>query len=233
MSSPLYTLPGRTQTPVTRTEKIAQWLFAHRAQLALAVGLLALTVVLALSIASKRRKLMEGSILQLSAARFQASKGQMKEAVQSIDEVLRTQRITPVAMQAYVLKGELLMQDGKFEEAAKSYAEGYGQSSLPAYKALMLMGQASAVVELRNYPEAIELYSRFLRDYADHYLVPRAYMEVGRLRSAQKQWKEAQEAYERVLTLYPKSPWAAEAQTNLTAVKAYLPSEIVAGADAK
>ncbi|MBK8575057.1 MAG: tetratricopeptide repeat protein [Elusimicrobia bacterium] len=229
MSSPIYSLPGRTQAPATRGEKMAQWIITHRAQLGLALGLLALTSALSVAIVFNRRKLMEGGILQLSSARYQASKGQMKEAIQSIDEVLRSQRTSPVAMQAYILKGELLTQAGKFEEAAKTYQEGYGQASLPDYRALMWMGQASAAVELQKYPEAVDLYDRFIRDYPGHYLIPRCYMEVGRIRSVQKQWKEARAAYERLLVLYPKSPWAEEAQANLNAVNALSPSETPGG----
>lgn len=225
MSTSIYSLPGRAQAPITKSEKGAQWLIRHRAQLGLAFGLFVLGGLLAVAIVFNRRKLMEGGILQLSAARFQASKGQMKEALQSIDEVLRVQRTSPVAMQAYVLKGEMLMQERKFDDAAKTYAEGFGQASLPSYKALLVMGQASAAVELQKFPEAVALYENFIRDYPDHYLVPRSYMELGRLRSVQKQWKEAQAAYERLLTLYPKSPWAPEGQANLSSVKSQIPAE--------
>jgi hypothetical protein len=38
------------------------------------------------------------------------------------------------------LKGEMLMQERKFDDAAKTYAEGFGQASLPSYKALLMMG---------------------------------------------------------------------------------------------
>lgn len=229
MSSSIYTLPGRVQAPTTKSEKAAQWLVRHRAQLGLAFGLFVLGGLLTVAIVFNRRKLMEGGILQLSAARFQASKGQMKEALQSIDEVLRVQRTNPVAMQAYILKGEMLMQERKFDDAAKNYQEGARQASLPAYKALMVVGQASAAVEQQKFPEALTLYEKFIHDYPDHYLVPRSYMEKGRLHSVQKQWKDAQASYERLLTLYPKSPWAPEAQANLAAVKAQLPSEPPAG----
>ena len=225
MSSSIYTLPGRVQAPVTKSEKATQWILRHRAQLGLAFGLFVLGGLLTVAIVFNRRKLMEGGILQLSSARYQASKGQMKEALQSIDEVLRVQRTNPVAMQAYILKGEMLMQDRKFDESAKNFQEGYGQASLPAYKALMVMGQASAEVERQKFPEAVTLYEKMIHDYPGHFLVPRSYMELGRLRSVQKQWKEAQAAYERLLTLYPKSPWAPEAQANLAAVKSQLPSE--------
>ncbi len=225
MSSTIYTLPGRVQAPVTKSEKFAQWVLRHRAQLGLAFGLFVLAGFLAVAIVYNRRKLMEGGILQLSAARFQASQGKMKEALQSIDEVLRVQRTNPVAMQAYILKGEMLMQDRKFDEAAKLYQEGVGQASLPDYKALMVIGQASAAVELQKFSDAVALYEKFLHDYPNHYLVPRSYMELGRLRSVQKEWKEARAAYERLLTLYPKSPWAPEAQVHLATVKSQLPSE--------
>lgn len=219
MSSRIYSLPGRTQAPVTKSEKFAHWILAHRAQLGLVFGLFVVGGGLTGAIVLNRRKLMEGGILQLSAARYQASKGQMKEALKSIDDVLSIQRTSPVAMQGYVLKGELLMQDRKFDEALKNYEDGARQASLPAFQALMVIGQAAASVELKKFPEAVRLYDQFIQKYPDHYLVPRSYMELGRLHSVQSQWKEAETVLERLLTLYPKSPWAAEAQTLLTSVK--------------
>jgi hypothetical protein len=50
--------------------------------------------------------------------------------------------------------------------------------------------------------------TNFIRDYPDHYLGSlEATWSWGDC-ARQKQWKEAQAAYERLLTLYPKSPWA-------------------------
>ncbi len=220
MSSSIYSLPGRAQAPVTKSEKAAQWILTHRNQLGLAFGLFVLGGGLAGAIVFNRRKLMEGGILQLSAARFQASKGQMKEAIKSIDEVLSVQRTNPVAMQAYVLKGELLMQERKFDDASKTYQEGSRQASIREFKALMLAGQASSAVELQKFPEAVQLYDQFIKDYPDHYLVPRSYMELGRLHSVQNQTKEARASFERLLTLYPKSPWASEAQSYVSSMNA-------------
>lgn len=225
MSSSIYSLPGRAPVPVSKSEKVAYWIMAHRAQLGLAFGLFVVGGGLTGAIVLNRRKLMEGGILQLSAARYQASKGQMKEALKSIDDVLNLQRTSPVAMQGYVLKGELLMQDRKFDEALKNYEDGARQASLPDFQALMMVGQASASVELKKFPEAVRLYDQFIQEYPDHYLVPRSYMELARLHSIQNQWKESEAALERLLTLYPKSPWATEAQSMMASVKGQMKAE--------
>ncbi|MBL8023056.1 MAG: tetratricopeptide repeat protein [Elusimicrobia bacterium] len=225
MSSNIFSLPGRAHVPVTKGEKVAQWIVTHRAQLGLALVTLILAGGLAGLIVVNRKKLQEGGILQLAKARYQASQGAMKEALGAIDEVINTQRTNAVGMQAYILKGDILFSDRKFEEAAKNYRAGFGQASLPAYKVLMLAGQASSAVELQQYKEAIGFYDQLVRDYPDHFLVPRAYMELGRLHSALQQWAEAKVSYERLLTLYSKSPWAVEAEVNLAAVAAKLPSE--------
>jgi tetratricopeptide (TPR) repeat protein len=225
MSSTIYTLPGRDLAPATKGEKLAQWFFAHRAQFGLAFGLLVVGSGLGIAIGVNRSKMTERGIEQISVARMQSSQGKRKEALQTLEEVLTAHRTNPVAMQAYILKGEMLVQEKKFGEAAETYQEGFGQASFPAYKALMLVGWAAADVEMQKFPAAIERYGSFVRDFPDHYLVPRCLMELGRLHLAQKQWKEARATCERFLTLFPKSPWAPEAQANLAAAKAQLPPE--------
>jgi TolA-binding protein len=225
MSSNLYTLPGRAPAPITRGEKVSQWVFTHRAQLGLAAGVFALAALLAVTIAMNRRKLAERGAEQLSAARFQASQDKHKEALQILDELINAQRTGPVALQAYLMKGDLLFAQRKFGEAAAVYEEGSLQSTLPDYKALILLGRASAAVELNKYPEAAGFYKDFLRDFPDHFLAPRALMESARLSLALQQPAEARETLERLLMLYPKSPWVAGAQALLSNAKALLPPE--------
>jgi tetratricopeptide (TPR) repeat protein len=228
MPSNSFSLPGRrVEAPATKGEKIAQWIVTHRAQLGLALVTLILAGGLTALIVVNRKKLREGGILQLATARYQASQGKQKEALASIDEVIRSQRTNSVGMQAFILKGDLLFNDQKFEEAAKVFQEGYTQASHPAYQVLMLAGQASSSVELQKFAEAVGFYKRLIQDYPDHFLVPRAYMELGRLHSAQQEWTEAKAAYERLLTLYSKSPWAGEAQSLLSVVAGHLPPESV------
>lgn len=229
MPSTFYTLPGQTPGVETKSQKAARWLMMHRAQLGLAFGVAVLAGGLAVAIVANRKKLTDAGILQLTAARYKANQGQMSEAYQNIDDVLKTQRTNPVAMQAFILKGELLFQEKKFEEAEKNYAEGLSQSTQPDYQALMRAGRAASLVELKKFPEAATEYEGLIRDFSGHYLVPRWMMETGRLHGVQSQWAQAQAVFERLLTLYPKSSWAAEAQANLDFVKSQLPAAPVSG----
>ncbi len=224
MPSTFYTLPGQTPGVETKGQKVVRWLTTHRAQIGLAVGVAVLAGGLAAAIVANRKKLSDAGILQLTAARFKANQGQLNEAYQNIDDVLKTQRTNPVAMQGFVLKGELLFQEKKFDEAEKNYAEGLRQATAPDYQALMRAGRAAALVELKKFPEAAAEYESLTKDFSGHYLVPRWMMETGRLHGVQSQWAQAQAVFERLLTLYPKSPWAAEAQSNLAFVKSQLPA---------
>jgi tetratricopeptide (TPR) repeat protein len=224
MPSTFYTLPGQTPGVETKGQKALRWLITHRAQIGLAVGVAALAGGLAVAIVANRKKLTDAGVLQLTAARYKANQGQLKEAYQNIDDVLKTQRTNPVAMQGFILKGELLFQEKKFDEAEKNYAEGLRQTTSPDYRALMRAGRAAALVELKKFPEAVAEYESLTRDFSGHYLVPRWMMETGRLHGAQSQWVQAQAVFERLLTLYPKSSWAAEAQSNLNFVKSQMPT---------
>lgn len=223
MSSTLYTLPGRTPESSSLGERSFRWLTAHRAQVALVIGMAALVALFSILIVVNRRRLADRGSDQLSMARMQLAAGKRKEALQILDDIVRSQRASAVALQAYVMKGEALMAEGKFSEASDLYEEAFLRATNVAYKPLFLAGMASASVELNMFAEAAGHYRTFLNDYPDHFLVPRVYLELGRLRLELKEPEEARKAFEKLVTLFPKSPWVAEAQSYLAGLPAPAP----------
>lgn len=220
MSSTLSRLPRET----SRGEDLTHWIQKHWAQLALGVGLAAVAFALVIAIIYNRGKLAERAADQVSMARSQAAAGKTKEALDTLDATLRTNRTSAAAMQAYVLKGEMLLTDNRAKEAETVYREALSQAINPHYRPLFIAGIAAAAVEQRAWPEAAVQYEALIKDYPEHFLAPRAYMELGRLQMVQAKWPEAQATLERLVTLYPKTHWAAEAKTYLAEVKNRLPA---------
>ncbi len=220
------TLPTfRNPAAVPRAERFARWFARHGAQVALGVGMAAVAGALGFAIVLNQEKLQERAADQLSIARNRISAGKSKEALEVLDSVLAVNRVRPAALQAYVMKGELLLSENKAAEADAVYREALAQTTHPFYRALFLSGQASAAVVLQKWEEAEALLRSFLRDYPEHFLVPRATMELGRVQVVEKKWKEAQAAFERLVTLYPKSAWVPEAQAALAEIKTRRPPE--------
>lgn len=221
------TLPGyRTHKAPSRAEKWAAWAKTHWTQLALGGSVVAVILLLGIAIAASRARLRERTSEVLSTARYQAGTGKKKDAIATLDGVLKSDRTSPGALQAYSMKGELLYSEGQFAEAEAVYREAITQSNHPQYRPLFLMGQASCAVALQKSGEAADALSLFLKEFPDHFLAPRAHMELGRVRYSEQKWSDAQAAFEKVVTLYPKSSWAPEAQAFLAEIKTHLPAAV-------
>lgn len=191
------------------------WARQHRAQLGLALGLAALAGAFAALIVVNRGRLADRGADQLTMARMHLSAGRQKEALQVLDEVIQGNRVNPVGLQAYIIKGDALMHGEKFADASTLYEEAYTRTTHPVYKPMLLAGMAAAAVEMKMYAEAARHYGLFVKEYPEHLLAPRAYMELARLHRVLAAPDESRKIYEKVVALYPKSLWAAEAQSEM------------------
>lgn len=214
----------RPNGPRSEESPAARWVRRHWAQLALAAGVGLIGGVLTFFILLNRERLAERAADQLSVARNQAGARRVKEAFQTLDAVLATNRSSAAAMQAFVMKGELLLADNKMKEAEAVYGEALAQATEPAYRALFLSGQAFCAAGLEKWEDAAGLYQRFLKEYPEHFLAPRVYMDLGRAEMAAGRWADAQRAFEKLVTLYPKSVWVADAQASLAEARSHSPS---------
>jgi tetratricopeptide (TPR) repeat protein len=218
------TLPTyRPNGPRSEDAPVVRWVRKHLAQLALAVGVGVLGGVLLFFIVLNRERLAERAADQLSMARGQAGARKVKEALQTLDTILETNRSSPAAMQAYVMKGELLLADNKAKEAEAVYVQALAQATEPAYRALFLSGQAYCAAGLEKWEEAAALNRQFLKEFPEHFLAPRVYMDLGRAEMGAGRWEDAQRAFEKLVTLYPKSVWVADAQALLAETRSHRP----------
>lgn len=218
MTSTLYTLRGRSPETKSTGDRVVDWARHHRAQLGLALALALLAGAFAALIVINRGRLADRGADQLTMARMQLSAGKQKEAFQILDDVIRGNRVNPVGLQAYIIKGDALMAMGKHADASALYEEAHTRTTNPAYKPLLLVGMASAAVEMKMFAEGVRDYQLLIKEYPEHMLVPRAYMELGRLHRVLNNPEESRKAYEKVVALYPKSLWAAEAQSEMGGV---------------
>jgi len=215
MSSTLYTLRGRSPETKSKGDRFFAWAREHRAQLGLGLALAVLAGAFAALIAVNRGRLADRGADQLTMARMQLSAGRQKEALQILDEVIAGNRVNPVGLQATIIKGDLLMTTGKHAEASALYEEAHTRTTNATYKPLLLAGMAASAVEMKMFAEAVRHYQLLVKDYPEHLLAPRACMELGRLHRVLNAPEESRKAYEKVVALYPKSLWAAEAQSEM------------------
>lgn len=206
--------------PVTlRLERGARWIVSHWQQMGLILSALAVAGVLGFFVRYNLQKLKERAWEQLSYAQGQASHGQRAEALQTLSVLLASNRSGVLAVQAHLLKTDLLRMDGKTEDAIAAAREALRQANSPEYKALALSALAVALEQAQKWQEAEDAYQNFLKDFPEHFLSARMYESLGRVQMAQQKWSDAQGTLERLITLYPSTPWARNAQDLLTQAK--------------
>jgi tetratricopeptide (TPR) repeat protein len=184
----------------------------HRHQILIALGVLAGAAVLGGLVFFRLRALRYALQNQLSQAQAMAFSGKTQEALDALTKVVGDSRSSPQGLQANLLRGDLLSSAGKFPDALAAYREVYDQTKSPAYRSLALAGIAYAQEENQNLPEAAARQEQFIKDYPTHYLAGRAYESLARLQMAQSRWNDAQATLEKLITLFPATPWAQTAK---------------------
>lgn len=220
-------MPATSSIPVKRPvpAPATPWLLRHWQQVLLALAVGATAAVLASVVENQLQKARERSWEQLSYALANASQGNRAEALKTLDALLDSQRSGPLAVQAFMMKSDLLSADGKKDEALAAAKEAVRQAASPEYKALASIRLAWALEESGKAAEASAEYAQFIKTFPDHFLTGRAYAQMGRLQLLQGRWTEAKSTFEKVVTLYPSTIWAQEAKASLEEIKKQVPSK--------
>jgi|GEM_PF-2074812 len=227
MVSPVYAMPSVRRHHLSRSEIFLEWVKERSGRLALFVFVLVLAGGVGWAVFLNRQKLADRGSEQLSQVQSLIVRGDRKEAHRLLDEILQRERTGPTALQAYLAKGDLFFGEKKFSEATRVYEAGGLQAVRSDYKVLLLAGQASSLVEEKKWAEALAVHEKIMKEFPTHYLTPRVLMESGRLQVVLGKKTEARETFDRVLTLYPKSPWAPSATETLAQLTAAVTSEMI------
>jgi len=157
---------------------------------------------------------------KFSMAQAQIYGGQIDAGLQSLDAIILQYRHTPASTQARMLKADYFISKKEFANAESvvrpAIDEGTPKSMMPL--ALMILGdiQESA----GNYTAAIATYTTFIKRYADHFFVPKAYESLGRLYELNGSFTEAKAQYDKLSALYPGGGWAQRAQERIAIISA-------------
>jgi tetratricopeptide (TPR) repeat protein len=156
---------------------------------------------------------------QLSYAQSLAAQGRNQDAAKTVDALLATRRTGTETVQALLLKSDLLLRERKKDEALAAAREALRQAVSTEYKSLSSLSVARALEEDGRAAEACDAYGRFVKEFPDHFLVPRAYAQQARLMASLGRLPEARANWEKLITLYPSSLWAADAKESLEDLK--------------
>lgn len=203
-------IPGVPSTP---------WIVRHWQQALLALGAVIVAVLLTVWVTSRLTSSRERGWESLSMAMNQVAQGHSDQAAKILDSLLGSQRSGPLAVQALLMKGDLLSAQGKTAEALASVREAQRQAVSPEYKALVSIALGNALERAGQSAQAAEQYAAFIAEFPDHFLVPRAYSELARIQAVSGKAPEARATYEKLITLYPATVWAQNAKAALESLR--------------
>src|SRR5262245_26255468 len=168
------------------------WIVAHWQQIGLAFSAVFVAALLAVFVVYNLNKLKERAWEQFSFAQGQAAQGKRAEALQTVDSLLASNRKGPLAAQANLFKGDLLLADGKKAEALAAYQESLRQSGTAQLRHLAQAGLAAGYEEDQQWAKAEAECQKFSPDFPEHFLTARIYAALGRLQVIQNKWADAQ-----------------------------------------
>lgn len=118
--------------------------------------------------------------------------GDVEQALALNARIIREFPENPLAAEAQLKNGSILMQEGRYEEALAAY--GSVQDDRPQREAALL-GASQALHAMERYAEAIEPCRELLERYPDGDLVPQALYQLGVCQLALKLYDESAETF--------------------------------------
>lgn len=209
----------KTDIVTQRMEGGAHWLVENWQKAGLALAALAVAGILAALVTVSLKKTRIRAWETLATAQMQAYQGKLNDALGNIEQILANNRSGDMVCQAYLLKGDVLMQNQKPAEAVDAYQHALRQARTAELKALSLAGLGAAQEESQKWDEAAATYAQLAKEHPESFLAPRAWESLGRIQLFQKKWGDAQGTFEKLVTLYPASLWAKQAQEFLAQLK--------------
>ncbi|HOW28482.1 MAG TPA: tetratricopeptide repeat protein [Elusimicrobiota bacterium] len=211
--------PSQKDLITQKIERGALWAVRHWQQVLLASGVILLTSVLVLYVGYNLKKTRLRAWEQLSFAQSQLARGEKQAALDTANNLLTNYRSGAIVAHTNMFKGDVSLSMNKPDDSFASYQEAARQATSHELKKLALIGMATAREQGQKWEEAEKLYSDFIKENPEHFLCARAYESLGRVHMILSRWTDAQASFERLITLYPTTVWAKNAQEYLTQIK--------------
>jgi TolA-binding protein len=151
------------------------------------------------------------SLARLRSAQCHFQSGRLDDAARTADELLEVCDDAPTRDEAMYLKGRVLQQRAKFDEAREVYRQVVrGERTESAAKAQFMIGETFFFQE--RYDEALKELLKVQILYPIPTWQAAALLEIGKLHEKRGEIAEALAAYETVVNDFPNEPAAPEAK---------------------
>jgi TolA-binding protein len=142
-----------------------------------------------------------------------------EDALQLLQRTRQEYPSTAAAEQALLQIGNVHYQRGEYDSALEAYQTYLGQYPNGGWVLLAIVGKGYALESEGRYQDAALTFRALADRYKHHTLGAEALMGLGRCLTALDQPKKAVEVYERLITDYPATPWARQAQMQIASLQ--------------
>ena len=149
---------------------------------------------------------------KLSYAQALLYNGQGDEATRMLDEIISQYGRTPAAPLARLIQAEALSRQQKYQEAENILLPFTRQNKPKHLIPMSVVALAATQENGGKLNEAAATCASFIEKYPEHILTPKVYESLARIHELKNTPLEAKAVYEKIVTLYPGSGWAARAQ---------------------
>jgi hypothetical protein len=193
-------------------EMAVTWVRQHQERFWAITGTAFLSILFIALLVHHREAESDEAWSQLGALQGQLGQGKYEDTRKGLEAWDTRFRGTDASTYAQFLKADLLYRTSDYAQAAQIYGD-IGRTGRPEpTRALALSAQISSEEMAGHVPQAQNLAQAFLDQYPDHFLAAPTYITQARLAELAGNPAAAAAIYDRVLLLYPQSPWTAFAK---------------------
>ncbi|HAH06608.1 MAG TPA: hypothetical protein DCM05_08795 [Elusimicrobia bacterium] len=196
-------------------ERAALWVKFHQ-QVAIWSGTALLAaLVIAGTLAYRQVTGREESWSKFALAQSLAYSGRPDQAAELVKKLAEEHPGTLAAGHGALLGGDILFQQGKYDEAAAAFRALAERTSDKTLLPLALADTGLSLESGGKCPDAVSTEQTFLDSYQDHFLAPQVHASMARCLTTLGDKEKAKAAYERIVFLYPDSYWSEWAKNKL------------------
>ncbi len=138
--------------------------------------------------------------------------GNQSQGLTFLDETIKNYPNTPASFQARLIKADLMINAQNFDEAFNLLEETVQKGKPEIYRPLALSRIIYMYDQRQDYPSAIMHSNEFINKYKNNFLIKDVYLNLARLYLLAGSKDDAVRVYNEILTTFPATKEAANAQ---------------------
>ena len=196
---------------IEKTKNFLSWIKENRETFWGGVAIIAAVIAFVIFFTASYSKLQKNAWQSLFMAQQNAYSGNTEESLKIIDNIVKNYSRSSAVPFAMMLQADLDFAKGNYEESEKTYMQAMKKADSELVPVLMF-NIAKTYEARHNWDEAVKAYENFLKKYPGHYTAPEIHTNLAVVYSRAGKESESKAAFERIIVIYPDTPWAEQAK---------------------